>query len=190
MDTTMTDQMQDVELVEAESLVVDEPAPIGVALKKLEDLKEQIKAIPNDDEYEAAAATIATVEQQLVQHAEQAYEFFEMLSQDRENIFMELAELQSAVANWDDTGHSQVRELVNEVTEAVSGELQNDAIGKSKDLIKQKIQEDIIEGIQYWTNCTYTEAHALMDLIVNRWARGLKESEYELFQLWGSEMAR
>lgn len=183
----MTDQVQQVELIVAED---DKHAPLTIALNRLAELKVQVDAIPDEAEYQKAIATIEGIETKLAEHSEAAGEFFEMLSQQREDIFMELSLLQSAVANPLNTAHPQVLNLVIEVADAISTEVSNDGVARGEELARSSIEEKLIENIQYHVNTTWTEAQSLVRAFIYDWEKGLTESQAEIAMEWIGAMRR
>lgn len=167
-----------------------EESPLAVALNGLHSLREQVEAIPDEADYQRAVAKIDTIETKLAEHSQAAGEFFEMMSLQREEIFMELSLLQSAVANPLTTAHPQVVNLVVEVADAISAEVSGDGIARGQELERTAIEDALVDGIQYYANTTWTEAQSLVRALIYDWEKGLTDSQADLATEWIQAMRR
>lgn len=181
----MTDQI--LEIQERREV---ELSPLSVALNKLTDLRQQVEAIPDETDYQRAVATIVNVETKLAEHSQAAGEFFEMLTEQREAIFMELSELQTAVADPLNTNHPQVVSLIVEVADAISAEVAGDGIQRGQELERTAIEDALIDNLQYHVKATWTEAQSLIRSLIYDWEKGLTDSQADMAMEWIGAMRR
>lgn len=92
---------------------------------RLDGLIALVEQVQDDSHYEALAASVGAIMQDvwnLQEQGEAAQAVIDQLTTQRDTAVDELAKLQAAITNWPDGTHPIVMELVNEIALDVSGE--------------------------------------------------------------------